>query len=76
MRRTTGDGSPVPVQLLVGITDEDPHSDDGLNPWCNDRKFDPCVQKPVLSAFGGTGAIGALPMKSRMQNGKGTLLLP
>ncbi|KFZ25350.1 hypothetical protein V502_00172 [Pseudogymnoascus sp. VKM F-4520 (FW-2644)] len=60
MRGTTGDGSEVPVQLLVGITDEVPRSDDGLNPWSKDRKFDHRAQKPVLTVSGGASASRSL----------------
>lgn len=63
MRGTTGDGSAVPVQLLVGITDKVPRSDDGLNPWSRDRKFDHRAQKPVLSASGGASVSKSLSDK-------------
>lgn len=60
MRGTTGDGGAVPVQLLVGITDKVPRSDDGLNPWSRDRKFDHRAQKPILFASGGASASKSL----------------
>ncbi len=55
MRGQIADGGAVPVQLLVGITDEVPRGEDGLNPWSKDRKFDHRVQKHVAPSLGGAG---------------------
>ncbi|KAL5344841.1 hypothetical protein ACLOAV_010238 [Pseudogymnoascus australis] len=68
MHGTTGDGRAVPVQLLVGITDEVPRTDDGLNPWSRDRKFDHRAQKPILSASGGASARKSL--SDKLKNAK------
>ncbi|MCJ1251044.1 hypothetical protein MMC30_008275 [Trapelia coarctata] len=54
MRGHTASGDAVPVQLLVGITDDVPR-DDGLNPWSKDRKFDHRVRKLEADASGGAG---------------------
>jgi hypothetical protein len=54
LRGQTVHGSPVPVQLLVGIMGEVVCNEDGLNPWSKDRKFEHHVIKRVTSPLSGT----------------------
>jgi hypothetical protein len=52
--------SNTPTQLLVGINGHVPRSQDGLNPWSKDRKFDHRIQKSaesIASANGNTRSL-------------------
>jgi hypothetical protein len=68
MRGYTADGGAVPVQLLVGITDEVLRGEDGLNPWSKDRKFDHRVQKGVTSAPAGAANSRSLAEELKASN--------
>lgn len=60
MRGSTDRFSNTPTQLLVGLNGEVPRSEDGLNPWSKDRKFDHRIQRHTASAASANGITKSL----------------
>lgn len=60
MRGSTDGFSNTPAQLLVGLNGEVPRSEDGLNPWSKERKFDHRIQKHTASAASANGSTKSL----------------